>query len=157
MKMSCYFCRLNLESHLRNGPRHLTTNLNRKHHGSSCCKELKSLVLDDKDYSTSISSKVGSSLLRCQHLNIEEYLIRASKCDCQILTWVYKVSNNQLCLKERKASCRNRRDDGFTFHSPGITKAANPRIFFKPVIPRMKGRNNKSFNLKSFRITVGRK
>jgi hypothetical protein len=151
--LSCYFCRLNLENHLRNGLRHLMTNLNRKHHGNSCYRELKSLGLDDKDYSMSIWSKVDSSLPRCLHLNIVEYLIHASKCDCQILTRVYTVSNSQLCLKERKTSCGNRMDDGFIFHSPGITKAANPRIFFKPVIPRMKGKNSNSFNLKSFRMT----
>lgn len=36
---------------------------------------------------------------------------------------------------------------------PGNTKATNPKTFFNPVMPRTKGKNNKSFNLNSFRIS----
>lgn len=33
-----------------------------------------------------------------------------------------------------------------------MSKAPNPKIFFIPVIPRIKGKNKSNFNLKSFKI-----
>lgn len=40
----------------------------------------------------------------------------------------------------------------FDWHLPGTTKAANPKIFFNPVMPRMKGRKRSNFSLNSFKM-----
>lgn len=125
-----------------------------RHLDSNCYMDRQSSGLGDKDL-MDISSIEGS--WRCLSLgtSIEEYGL-PSRYGCWNLTKVDRAWSIQWRLRQKNWK-RLETYSKLTYrYLPGITNAANPRIFFNPVIPKMNGKKRRSFSLKSFKmISIG--
>lgn len=151
----CYFCKLSLERLLHRSE-HRCLKFQRsveRHPYNNCCRVMRSLGPLDKDC-WDILSKGGYNL---RHLNPVMSIVDGvppNRCCCCSQNWVDKAWNTQLYLRKKDVNATEIIwIDG---HLPGTTKAANPKIFFNPVIPRIKGKKRSNLSLKSFKmISIG--